>query len=194
MSGTSLNQIESDFVSYFSDAVKVFGLPKSVGEIYGLLYASPEALSMNDLIEKLSMSKGSASQGLKILRTINAVVEVSEGRKSLYSANIELKSLIGGILHEQIQPLLNSTKDKVKDLSTLASEETNPEAKKFYQSPHIKTRYMAPQRRLCHSYYLTYSWQRRLRTTNSLICFRMSLLPKAHVHLEKQDHPDQGTG
>ena len=68
-----LKPIESEFIDYVSEAVKVFGLPKSVGEIYGLLYASKAPLSMDDLIGKLDISKGSASQGLKILRSINAV-------------------------------------------------------------------------------------------------------------------------
>ena len=134
MSETKLNQIETEFVTYFSNVVKVFGLPKSVGEIYGLLYASPAPLSMMDLIEKLGMSKGSASQGLKILRLINAVVEVADGRRTLYTANIELKSLISGILREHVQPIFSSTKEKVKELSSIAEHADSPELKSFYKS------------------------------------------------------------
>ena len=49
---------------FFADAVKVLGLPKSVGEIYGSLFISREPVSLDDLVERLGMSKGSGSQGL----------------------------------------------------------------------------------------------------------------------------------
>ena len=131
---SSLNPLEREFIRYFSEAVKVFGLPKSVGEIYGLLYASPSPLSMNTLVGKLHISKGSCSQGLKILRTVNAVIESTEGRTTLYSANIELKSLIAGILKEQVQPLFSDTTQTVKILMKTAKEENDPDKRRFYQS------------------------------------------------------------
>jgi hypothetical protein len=53
--------------------VHVFGVPKSVGQIYGLLYASPEPLSFSDIVERLEISKGSASQGLQFLRSLGAI-------------------------------------------------------------------------------------------------------------------------
>ncbi len=134
MEESSLNPLETEFIRYFSEAVKVFSLPKSVGEIYGLLYASPNPLSMNTLVEKLQISKGSCSQGLKILRTVNAVMELPGGRSTLYSANIELKSLIAGILEEQVQPLFSDTKKTVKLLMKTVKEETDPDKRNFYES------------------------------------------------------------
>lgn len=129
-----LNPTEEQFVEYFSQVVKVFGLPKSVGEIYGLMYASPAPLCMDTLIDRLNISKGSCSQGLKLLRSIGAVLESSEGRKTYYSANIELKSLIAGLMREQVQPLLLSSKETVKNLSQSADTTDDPEMKNFYQS------------------------------------------------------------
>ncbi len=100
---------------FFADAVKVLGLPKSVGEIYGSLFISREPLSLDDLVERLGMSKGSGSQGLKMLRTLGAVTEVEgiEGRKIFYEAETELKSLVGGFIREEIRPHLSSAKVKI---------------------------------------------------------------------------------
>ncbi len=100
---------------FFADAVKVLGLPKSVGEIYGSLFISKEPLSLDDLVERLGMSKGSGSQGLKMLRTLGAVSEVEgiEGRKVFYEADVELKSLVGGFIREEIRPHLSSAKVKI---------------------------------------------------------------------------------
>ena len=60
-------------MAFFSEVVQVFGVPKSVGQIFGLLYATPEPLSFSDIVERLEISKGSASQGLQLLRSLGAI-------------------------------------------------------------------------------------------------------------------------
>lgn len=108
-------ELEGMVREFFADAVKVLGLPKSVGEIYGSLFISKHPLSLDDLVERLGMSKGSGSQGLKMLRTLGAVSEVEgiEGRKVFYEADVELKSLVGGFIREEIRPHLASAKLKI---------------------------------------------------------------------------------
>ena len=108
-------ELEGMVREFFADAVKVLGLPKSVGEIYGSLFISKHPLSLDDLVERLGMSKGSGSQGLKMLRTLGAVSEVEgiEGRKVFYEADVELKSLVGGFIREEIRPHLSSAKLKI---------------------------------------------------------------------------------
>ena len=64
---------ETECATFFSEVVQVFGVPKSVGQIYGLLFASPEPLSFSDIVERLDISKGSASQGLQLLRSLGAI-------------------------------------------------------------------------------------------------------------------------
>jgi DNA-binding transcriptional ArsR family regulator len=64
---------ETECAAFFSEVVQVFGVPKSVGQIYGLLFASPEPLSFSDIVERLDISKGSASQGLQLLRSLGAI-------------------------------------------------------------------------------------------------------------------------
>ncbi|MFC5050710.1 GbsR/MarR family transcriptional regulator [Rubritalea spongiae] len=112
---SDLTRLEEGVVALFADGVKVLGLPKSVGEIYGLLYIHEEALSLDDLVERLQVSKGTASQGLKMLRTLGAVREcgLTEGRKTYYEADVELKSLVGGFIREEIRPHLSSAKAKI---------------------------------------------------------------------------------
>lgn len=64
---------EQECVGFFAEVVHIFGVPKSVGQIYGILYASPLPLSFSDIVEKLEISKGSASQGLALLRSLGAI-------------------------------------------------------------------------------------------------------------------------
>lgn len=108
-------ELEDMVREFFVDGVKVLGLPKSVGEIYGSLFISKVPLSLDDLVERLGISKGSGSQGLKMLRALGAVSEVAgiEGRKVFYEADLELKSLVGGFIREKIRPHLSSAKEKI---------------------------------------------------------------------------------
>ncbi len=112
------SDLEEMVREFFAETVKVLGLPKSVGEIYGTLFISKEPLSLDDLVEQLTISKGSGSQGLKMLRTLGAVSEVEglEGRKVFYQADLELKSLMGGVIREKIRPHLANAKEKIKQM------------------------------------------------------------------------------
>ena len=87
----------------------MLSVPRSVGEIYGLLYSSREALNMDDVIERLSISKGSASQGLRTLRDIGAVrtTYVAGDRRDFFVAETELRKLAFGFLRESVEPHLN---------------------------------------------------------------------------------------
>ncbi|HRQ87259.1 MAG TPA: MarR family transcriptional regulator, partial [Bacteroidia bacterium] len=69
-------EIRGKSVEFFVSFVQVFGFPKSIGQIYGLLFIAEEPLSMDDIADSLQISKGSASQGLGLLRSLGAVTTV----------------------------------------------------------------------------------------------------------------------
>ena len=132
----SLGPIETQVIQFFVDGVKVLGLPRSIGEIYGLLFISPDPLALDDLVERLGISKGSASQGLRALKTLGAVreIEVEGSRRSYYSASIELKRLVGGFIREQVRPHLESGQSKVGNLLQIAAAEPNEALREFYDA------------------------------------------------------------
>ncbi len=127
-------ELDKRIVSFFQDGVKILGLPKSVGEIFGVLYASPKALTMQDLTDQLGISKGSASQGLKMLRTLGAVREAGchNDRKTYFEADVELKKLAGGFIREQIRPHITSGREKLKAMEDELEHIDDPELKRFY--------------------------------------------------------------
>ena len=71
-----LDDWESAVIDLFLNAANSFGLPKSYGQIYGLLFCRDQALSMDEVMDLLQISKGSASQGLRALRQLGAVSSV----------------------------------------------------------------------------------------------------------------------
>ena len=90
---------------------------------------------MQDLIERLGISKGSASQGLKMLRTLGAVreVEFQNDRKTYFEADLELKKLVGGFIREEIRPHLKSGQEKLAKLERELSVIEDPEIRMFYE-------------------------------------------------------------
>lgn len=128
-----LDPVECRVVGVFVDGVRVLGLPRSIGEIYGLLFISETPLSLDDLVSRLRISKGSASQGLRMLKSLGAVREAEGGaeRRTYYEPAVELKRLVGGFIREQIRPHLESGKTKISQLATSAAEIDDPERRKF---------------------------------------------------------------
>lgn len=116
----------------------MFGVSRSVGQIYGLLYASPLPLSFSDIVEKLEISKGSASQGLQLLRSLGAInaaspisndssISTSESqvatcttRNVAYEPELSLRKLVSGVLRERIAPLAGTSADRLTRLRELA--------------------------------------------------------------------------
>ena len=68
-----LDKWESAVIDLFLNAANSFGLPKSYGQIYGLLFCRDEPLAMDEVMDLLHISKGSASQGLRALRQLGAI-------------------------------------------------------------------------------------------------------------------------
>jgi DNA-binding transcriptional regulator GbsR (MarR family) len=128
-----LDPLERQVVSFFVDGVRVLGLPRSIGEIYGLLFVSQTPLSLDDLVQRLQISKGSASQGLRMLKSLGAVREAEGGaeRRTYYEPAIELKRLAGGFIREQVRPHLESGKAKINLLAETAREVDDPDRRKF---------------------------------------------------------------
>jgi len=113
-------------VAFFEEIVQLFGIPKSVGQIYGLLYASPQPLGFTAIVERLEISKGSASQGLQLLRSLGAINEAEAkggtARVVAYEAELSLRQLVTGVLQERLAPLASAAAQRLKRLKELAAQ------------------------------------------------------------------------
>jgi len=82
---------QSECIELFAEVVYALGLPRSIGQIYGLLYASPVPLSFSDIVERLEISKGSASQGLQLLRSLGAI-NLADVKRQALGGKSEMRS------------------------------------------------------------------------------------------------------
>lgn len=109
--------IQVEVIAIFEDAARMLGLPKSLGGIYGLLFISEDAVSLDDVVTKLSVSKGSASQGLRFLRNLGAVRPAPRDgeRREYFTAEVDLKRLVAGFIGSELEPQIGSGLEKSKN-------------------------------------------------------------------------------
>ncbi len=122
-------------IDLFIRGVQVLGLPKSIGEIYGLLFITAEPQPLDALVQRLHISKGSASQGLKFLRNLGAVQQtyVAGDRRDHYVAETALKKLVGGFVKGEVTPHMESGASRLEHLQELASKDRSPDGD-FYRT------------------------------------------------------------
>lgn len=138
LEGTAgLNPLEVAVIELFVSAVKMLGIPKSVAEIYGLLFLSPTSVPLDVIVDRLRISKGSVSQGLKLLRGLGAVkvIYVAGDRRDHYLAETELKKLVAGFVRGEVQPRLESGESRLEGLKEVSEiVGGDDESKEFYRA------------------------------------------------------------
>ncbi len=119
-----MGRIEIEAIEMFINFLRLVGLPKSVGEIYGLLYVSPKPLSMEALMRRLDISLGAASQGLKMLRTVGAVRAIASNgeRRDHFVAELDLSRFATAYLKEQILPKVEYAQERIARMEAAIGE------------------------------------------------------------------------
>ena len=111
-----LTELEVEAIEMFINFLKLIGLPKSVGEIYGLLFVAPRPMAMDAIMERLGISLGAASQGLKLLRSFGAVRVVYErgDRRDHYVADLELSRFATAFIKDELQPRMDMAAERIR--------------------------------------------------------------------------------
>jgi len=143
---------EESLINFFTDAAELLGVPKSVAIIYGLVFASPEPLSFAEIEVRLHLSKGSISQGLRVLRETGAIMEVSApcDRVERFTPDLELRRLIQRFLEHRLEKQLDTGGTRLaalaKTLPVLPKAETDTlrSRLKHLQQWHTKTSALLP--------------------------------------------------
>lgn len=125
----ALNAFQAQTIELFVRAADALSLPRSAGQVYGLLFSTPRPLNLDEMSELLSASRGGTWEGLDWLRQMGAVEKVflPGVRKDHYRAEINLRKLAGGILRMRIQPHLDNGHDHLEALERTI-DRADPEA------------------------------------------------------------------
>lgn len=107
-----------EFIELSGHLCQLVGLPRSMGQIYGLLYLSLHPLSLDDIAAQLAISKASASTGARHLLTMQAVrqVWIPGERKDHYEVQADLGEVLRANYEGLFKPKLEKSQRKLEAL------------------------------------------------------------------------------
>lgn len=91
------------FIQGISRIAHFWGFPKAMGAIYGAIYLSPTPLSLDVLVEQVSISKGAVSTNVRSLERLGMIhkhFKVGD-RKDYYIAETDFWKIVKDILRER---------------------------------------------------------------------------------------------
>jgi DNA-binding transcriptional regulator GbsR (MarR family) len=126
--------IRERFIHEVGELAAGLGLSRSVGQIYALLYMSPEPVSLTGIAEACRMSKGNASTFVRELERWEAArkVCVPGERQDFYAANRDVAGIVMDRLQQGMGRRLDSV-DRVIDQAREEIEEAEPDNGEFYR-------------------------------------------------------------
>jgi len=91
------------FVEAWGAMGSLWGINRSVARVHALLMASEEPISLEEIAERLQISKGNASMSLRELRTFGVVrqVEAPGDRRDFYVTEPDVWTMFFRILRER---------------------------------------------------------------------------------------------
>ncbi|MEQ8222588.1 MAG: winged helix-turn-helix transcriptional regulator [Candidatus Eremiobacterota bacterium] len=92
----SISEGEHNFIEGMAAVSSVMNFSDAMGRIYGVLFFNASPLSMDDICEKLSLTKGTVSVYLRELESRNIVRRIwsKKGRKKYYEAEYDPAHLV----------------------------------------------------------------------------------------------------
>jgi len=108
--------VQDVFLGKINTICGKFGLNNIMAQIYAILYLSDKPLSLNDMVERLKISKGSASINIRALERYGAVrqVWVRGSRKDYYEAEHDIEKVVLDRIRSMAEGRLSEVDDMIK--------------------------------------------------------------------------------
>lgn len=131
-----LSPLDEGFVEFFVQMATSLSLPRSVGEIFGCLFIAEAPIPFDEVVARLGISKGSASQGLKFLAGVGAVstVYVAKDRRTFYRAETALRKVFASAIQESIRPHLENNRRLIAELEERVAAQSDAANCDHYES------------------------------------------------------------
>lgn len=99
----TLDEAGEHFIQGMSRISSFWGFPRAMGAIYGALYLSAQALSLDELAEQANISKGAVSTNVRNLERLGMVhKEIRLGeRRDFYVAETDFWQVVKNVLRER---------------------------------------------------------------------------------------------
>lgn len=124
-----ITQLKQDFTEGLSQISKFWGFPKGMGAIFAVLYLSPIALSLDELVEQTGLTKGAVSTNVRALARMGLVRPSTKlgDRKDYYEAETDFYTSIRAIIKErqnsEFDSAVRSVRETLEKLEAGAGQE-----------------------------------------------------------------------
>ena len=120
----SLKKIKKEFTQGLSQISRFWGFPKGMGAIFAVLYLSPTALSLDEIVTETGLTKGAISTEIRTLARMGLVHRSTKlgDRKDYYEAEADFYAAIRSILQERQNSEFDRAVRSVKDTLTVMDE------------------------------------------------------------------------
>ncbi len=128
----TVDKLIDELVDGGSNFAASLGISRVAGQLYILLFLSEKPLSLDEMMEKLKISKGYVSINIRALERWQAVrkVWVKGSRKDYYEANLDTISIVVNQLEyglrqrfEGLDLIINRAKGKIGQMKNTQSKE-----------------------------------------------------------------------
>ena len=123
-----LPRVRLELVDVCGRLAQALNFPRSIGEIYGLLYLASEPMSAPEIADAISLSKGSISTGTRQLLSLGCIRKVwlQEERKDHFVAVLELGDLVRSAYGSIFKVRADNAERRLKEMvETLAEDEND---------------------------------------------------------------------
>lgn len=141
-SNQDLQDVHDSMLDGLGQLADYFGFSKVMGQLYGTLLLSGKALSLDDMMERLSISKASVSMNMRTLEHMGMVRQVwvrgGSGRRKYYEAEADfwqiISNLIAGREMRDVERAINIMDENIERLNTAMPDmnEQDTETAKVY--------------------------------------------------------------
>ncbi|MEM7432910.1 MAG: GbsR/MarR family transcriptional regulator [Pseudomonadota bacterium] len=112
------------FILHFGEMGSRWGINRTVGQIYALLYVSSQPLNADDIVDALGLSRSNVSMGLKELQSWRLVnsQHLPNDRREYFSAPEDIWEIFRVLVEErrkrEIDPTLSMLRDALMEQPT----------------------------------------------------------------------------
>ncbi len=120
----SMSPLVRSFVSHFGEMGSRWGINRTVGQIYALIYVSPQPVNADEIAQSLEFSRSNVSMGLKELQAWRLVNlrHVSGDRREYFDAPTDAWEIFRTLAEErrrrEIEPTLSMLRNALLDQPT----------------------------------------------------------------------------
>jgi len=119
-----LSKARDRFIEGIGRLATTVGVSRVIGQLYAILFLSDKPLCLNDMVERLKISKGNASLNIRELEKLGVVkkVWVKGDRKDFYEAELDFEKIMKGALIEAVKSRMKIARDTMVETENLLED------------------------------------------------------------------------